>query len=255
MPRNPLKLQFKYDLDAPERTDEHRAIILNKRFLKRLYTKWYNDFQQNIKTLPEGKVLELGSGGGFFKELEPSIITSDLLDLPWVDMSFSALEMPFDNNELSGICMIDTFHHIPDSSKFLKEVMRVLKPGGVLLMVEPANSLWGRFIYRNFHHEPFNPDGNWMIPPSGPLSGANGALPWIVFERDRDRLQQEFPGLTVEGLEYHTPLRYLVSGGVSYKQLVPNFSYGLMTWVDNALSSISNQLSMFTTITVRKTQL
>ncbi|MBK8443443.1 MAG: hypothetical protein IPL35_08515 [Sphingobacteriales bacterium] len=54
-------------------------------------------------------------------------------------------------------------------------------------MSEPANTAWGRFFYQNFHHEPFQPEAaSWEIPSTGPLSGANGALPWIIFKRDID---------------------------------------------------------------------
>jgi hypothetical protein len=39
-----------------------------------------------------------------------------------------------------------------------------------------------------------NPDAaDWSFPAVGPLSGANGALPWILFERDRARFEREFP--------------------------------------------------------------
>ena len=149
--------------------------------------------------------MELGSGGGFLKDLMPSIITSDILDLPTNDMVFSALDMPFQDSSVSGIFMVDTFHHIPDSQLFLQEAFRTLKVGGKIVMIEPANSLWGRFIYKNFHHEPFNPKGDWTIPNSGPMSGANGCLPWIVFERDKFVFKNQFPGFEIECINYHTP--------------------------------------------------
>ena len=41
---------------------------------------------------------------------------------------------------------------------------------------------------------PFCPEAAaWEIPATGPLSGANGALPWMVFVRDRKRLLSPFP--------------------------------------------------------------
>ena len=85
------------------------------------------------------------------KSLEPSIICTDVQELPGNDLTFSATEMPFEADELSGIFMLDTFHHIPDIEQFMNEVQRVLTKGGKLLMIEPANSRWGRFIYQNFH--------------------------------------------------------------------------------------------------------
>jgi SAM-dependent methyltransferase len=247
-----LRYNISLDLDSPERTIFHQKIIKEKLFLKKLYDEWYKVFTDIKPQLPEGKWVELGSGGGFLKEVEPMVICSDVLDLPTNDLTFSALEMPFRDNEISAVFMIDTFHHIPDSKQFLNEINRVLKKDGLLVMIEPANSLWGRFIYKNFHHEPFDPDGDWKIPASGPLSGANGALPWIVFKRDISIFEANFPNLKLLEFQYHTPFRYLVSGGVSFKQLAPDFTYSFFKLFDKFLTAVSSQLSMFVTIKIRK---
>lgn len=100
--------------------------------------------------------------------------------------------MPFENHTVAAIFMSDTMHHIPDSENLLREVNRVLVDNGMLIMIEPANSIWGRFVYRNFDHEPFEPGGSWKIPLSGPMSAANGAWPWIVFIRDFLTFQSSF---------------------------------------------------------------
>lgn len=249
-------IQFRYNielpLDSPERTLFHKELIKRKKFLRKLYESWYAEFLIELKNLPGEKYVELGSGGGFLKELEPKVICTDILDLPENDMTFSALEMPFDDHSVDGIFMIDTLHHIPDMDKFLSEVDRVLTKGGQMIMIEPANTLWGRFIYRNFHHEPFDVNGDWTIPQKGPLSGANGALPWIVFERDRALFDQKFPGLQVERISFRNPLIYLVSGGVSFRQLLPDFMFGIVRIVDGWLPRIWKQISMFQLIRVVK---
>jgi SAM-dependent methyltransferase len=239
-------------LDSPERTLFHREIIAKKAFLRKLYNEWYSLFSKVVSVKPRARFVELGSGGGFLKEIEPSVICSDILPLPTNDMTFSALDMPFENASVAGIFMIDTFHHIPDAGKFLAEASRVLKSNGRMIMIEPANSWWGRFIYKNFHHEPFNPSGNWQIPGSGPLSGANGALPWIVFIRDLKKVSEEFPLLRIDSISFHTPFRYLVSGGVSFRQLMPSFTYPIFKLLDRILSFLSPQLSMFMTIQIHK---
>lgn len=247
-----LKYKIDIPLDAPERTILHKEIILSKPFLKSLYQDWYSIFVQELDNLPSGKVVELGSGGGFLKELIPSIISSDILELPSNDLTFSALDMPFEDNSISGLFMVDTFHHLPDAKVFLSEANRVLKPNGKLIMVEPANSFFGRLIYKNLHHEPFNPLGSWQIPESGPMTGANGAAPWIVFVRDKNLFKTEFPNLEIEAIFYHTPLRYLLSGGVSFKQLVPDVSYQFFKGLDNLLASASEGFSLFMTIKIKK---
>ena len=61
-------------------------------------------------------------------------------------------------------------------------------------MIEPWVTPWSRLIYTKLHHEPFNPESEkWDFPSSGPLSGANGALPWIVFCRDRHLFEERYP--------------------------------------------------------------
>lgn len=247
-----LKDVEQYNLDDPRRTVAHGEIIRNKKFLHQLYVEWYNHFKKRIEQLPQGKLVELGSGAGFVKEIIPQMLTSDVMELPDLDYVFPGEDMPFEDGSVAGIFMIDVLHHIPQPALFLKEAERVLAKGGKILMNEPANSAWGRFIYQNFHHEPFNPKGTWEIPATGPLSGANGALPWIIFERDRLQFEEQFPSLKIESIRYHTPLRYLLSGGVSKRQLAPNFSYGMVKGLESLLLGISKQLSMFVTIEITR---
>jgi SAM-dependent methyltransferase len=247
-----LKYKFTYDLDSPLRTLEHAKIIQKKFFLKKIYTSWYEILFKEIPDYAEKKIVELGSGGGFLKKLAPEIITSDFLDLPSNDMCFSALKMPFGNSNLDGIFMIDTFHHLPDVQQFLVEANRTLRPGAKLIMIEPANSRWGRWIYQNFHHEPFDPSGDWKIPSSGPLSGANGALPWIVFDRDREKFASLFPNLEIRSVQYHSPFSYLISGGLSRYQLLPDFCYFFIRLADQVASNITHQASMFMTVVIQK---
>ncbi len=248
-----LKHKETFDIDDPRRTLQHREVILSKPFLKKLYEEWYAVFKLQAGELPHGTLVELGSGGGFLKETLPQVITSDILQIPdLVDKIFYAQNMPFENESVAGIFMTDVFHHIPDSAAFLKEANRVLMTGGRMVMSEPAKTIFGKFIYKNFHHEPFNTDGDWFIPESGPMSGSNQALPYIVFIRDRDKFEREFPSLKIKEIRYHTPLRYLLSGGVSKKQMVPDFTFNFFKWIENILLKISKEFAMFATIVIEK---
>lgn len=247
-----IKHSFDHPLDSAERSLAHREIILSKPFLKKIYCEWYDVFAQKFAGLPANEILEVGSGGGFLKETMPNIITSDILPIKSIDMCFSALDMPFRDDSLMGICMLNAFHHLPDAHKFLMEANRVLKKNGRLVMIEPATTWWSKFVYSLFHHEPFLPDGDWTVPDKGPMSSSNSCLPWIVFIRDKAIFQQLFPDLEIESIDFHTSIRYLLSGGVSIKQLMPGFSYRFFTAIDNILCKISPQFAMFMTISVRK---
>lgn len=217
-----------------------------------MYKEWYADFAARISGVPPGKLLEIGSGGGFLKEMIPQVITSDVMPLDHCEMIFSAERMPFGDEELSAVVMLNVFHHIPKPWMFLQEAERTLKTGGKVVMTEPANSFMGRFVYRNFHHEPFEPAGGWEIASSGPLSGSNQALPFIYFERDRAEFERRFPSLRINTIRYHTPFRYVLSGGVSRKALVPNASFGFLTGAESLLAPLSRVLGLFMTVELEK---
>ncbi|MEA1929445.1 MAG: methyltransferase domain-containing protein [Patescibacteria group bacterium] len=241
-----------YGLDAPEMTIYHREIILRKRFIKKLYLDWYADILAKIDTA--GKVLELGSGGGFLKDVAPSIITSDILPLPNCDMTVNAYRLPFADKELAAIIMIDTLHHMGECHRFFTEAERALRQGGKIIMIEPANTAWSRFVYHSFHHEPFNENAaEWNFPSAGPMSMANGALPWIVFTRDKLKFEADYPNFKIAPIRRHTPFRYPLSGGLSYKSLLPGWLHGAAKLTERLLSPFNQQLAMFQTIEITKT--
>lgn len=246
------KYKIEYELDDPRTTLAHRDIILQKKFLKRLYEDWYKSMFAEMGELGKGKVLEIGSGGGFLKELYPNVITSDILALPNVDQVFSAEELPFKDGELSAICMLNVFHHIPHPHHFLKEAQRTLVKGGKVVMIEPANSALGRFIYKRFHHEPFDETGAREIKAGNPLSHSNQALPYIYFERDLDLFKKEYPQLRIVSVKYHSPFSYVISGGVSRSAMLPYFMYSLVKFKEWLLSPFSKQLGLFCTVVVEK---
>ena len=248
-----LKEEKESSLDAPETTLMHRQIILKKIFLKKLYISWYKSILKNTEGTPEGIILEIGSGGGFMKDIDNRVVTSDILPFPHCDMTFSATEMPFGNQSVSVICMIDVLHHIPESDKFFNEAQRILKPGGKIIMIEPANTLFSRFIYQNFHHENFDPLAReWTFMTSGPLSGANGALPWIIFKRDKNMFRDKFKLLQIESLKLHTPFIYLISGGLTFKSLLPGWMYTPFIIFEKLFTPFYIFIAMFQTIIIQK---
>jgi len=239
------------DLDDPATTQLHRRIIQEKPWLRRVYIDFYRQFVQAVPN-PEGKVLvELGSGGGFLKEIIPNVITSDVLELPNVDRVFAAEHMPFDEASVDAIFMLDVLHHMADPSAFLAEASRCLRVGGRVVCIEPANTAWARFVYTHFHHEEFDPSGPWSTG-TGPLSQANGALPWIIFVRDRQVFERRFPLLKVVRLRNHTPFRYLLSGGLSFRALAPAFAYPLVRGAEALLSGLNNWIGMFQTVELER---
>ena len=246
------KYTIPFDLDDPRATLAHRDIILQKPFLKRLYTEWYQQFIKTSRSVGKGIYLEIGSGGGFLKDVFPEVVTSDILDLPVVDKVFSAEHMPYQANELGCIMMLNVFHHIPKPYLFLQEAQRTLLKGGKIIMIEPANSALGRFIYKRFHHEPFEEKGPREIEPGNPLSNSNQALPHIYFERDLQQFAKDFPQLKIIKITYHTPFMYVLSGGVSRSSLIPFALYSFAKAIEWLSKPFNKQLGLFCTVEIEK---
>jgi hypothetical protein len=121
-------------------------------------------------------------------------------------------------------------------------------------MIEPWVSPWSSLIYSRLHHEPFSPTAKeWGFPPGGPLSSANGAQPWIVFERDRNQFEKEFPEWQIQKIQPMMPFRYLLSGGVSMRPLMPGWSFGIWKRTESLLTPWMKSWAMFALIVLRRT--
>ncbi len=240
------------NIDHPETTQLRQQIIQEKIFLKRIYQEWYRAI---AATLPpsQGAVLELGAGGGFMREFVPNLITSELFFCPRIRTVLDGLHLPFAAYSLRAIVMTNVLHHLPEPQLFFAEATRCVRPGGVVAMIEPWVTPWSRFVYSRLHHEPFEPEApSWELPTSGPLSGANDAMPWIVFVRDRLQFEHEFPQWQIEVIKPTMPFRYLLSGGVSLRSLAPGWSFELCRGLENALGRWNDHLAMFAQIVVRR---
>ncbi len=241
------------DLDNSNNIYCLRRIIQRKTFLRNVYLSFYKIFTNSFTSHPmKGDIVELGSGAGFLKKLYPQVITSDILPYKGIDLVFSGLAMPFQNESVRAFLMIDVLHHIKDSRLFFKEIQRCFKTHGKIIMIEPANTLFSRFIYTNFHHEPFEPKGDWGFEESGPLSGANMAILYIIFHLDLKQLLEEFPEFKITSIKIHTPFRYLLSGGLSFRQLLPSWSYNLIVLLEFILTPLNSFLGIFMTIELEK---
>ena len=252
-----LSLREVHDLNLDEAAAMacHRDIIESKPFLKKLYRDFYSEFLEQAKILQPlpGRILELGSGGGFLHKLLPEILTSDVCAGPDIEQIIFADRLSFKEGEIKGIFMMNVLHHLSKAADFFSEAVRVLPKGGRLVMIEPYNSLLGRLFYKNFHAEPFEETApTWEIPPQGRMTTSNQALPWIIFKRDRHLFETRFPALRIRRLRPHTVTRYIISGGLSFKTFVPAFSYPLFRVIDECLAPFSTLFPMFVTIVLEK---
>jgi len=240
------------DIDDPRTTHLRLQIVQEKDFLRQIYQEWYRAI---VAVLPPGRdgVLELGAGGGFMRDFVPNLITSELFYCPNIRAVLDGSHLPFADKCLRGIVMTNVLHHMTQARLFFAEATRCVRPNGVVAMIEPWVTPWSRFVYARLHHEPFEPEvSSWDLPAKGPLSGANDALPWIIFSRDRLNFEQEFPYWRIELIKPIMPFRYLISGGISLRSLAPGWSFGLWRLMESALDRWNDKLAMFAQIVLRR---
>lgn len=71
----------------------------------------------------------------------------------------SGTELPFDDNSFDLVALLDTIEHIPDELGVLREVQRVLKPGGKIIITVPAYMwLWSYNDEINEHQRRYTTD-------------------------------------------------------------------------------------------------
>jgi SAM-dependent methyltransferase len=218
-----------------------------------MYHEWYQSLIDSLPGDNTASILELGSGGGFLKDYIPGLVTSEILQIDDVDIILDAQCLPFKKATLQGIVMVDVFHHIPCVRSFIADAAFCVKPGGFMIMIEPWNTQWSQLVYRHLHHEPFHPTvKNWEFSKGGPLSQANSALPWMVFERDRNKFEREFPQWLIHEKTLHTPFCYLISGGVSMRSFVPGRLFGICRRIEALLNPWMHNLAMFVKIVLHR---
>ena len=180
------------------------------------------------------------------------MITSDLVE-GVADRVIDGRELPFSDASLRALFLTHVFHHIPDVERFLREAERVLVPGGVIAMIDVPHTPFARFFFRRFHPEPYDDRAtSWAFDQSDAMLDSNQALTWIVFFRDRERFARLFPDLHVDAPRFLPWLSYLVSGGVTKRNLVPGFLVPVFRALDRLLRPLDRWLALHWHLTVRK---
>lgn len=108
-----------------------------------------------VESLPEGRILDLGSGTGAAAEvfgnretvaLDPVV---EMLRLSPIDQRVAAVgeSLPFDDAAFDGVFSAFVFRNLTSVPATLDEIRRVLRPGGkavVLDLTRPGSEVWRR---------------------------------------------------------------------------------------------------------------
>ncbi len=226
---------------------------------------WYRElYRDQFRELPNPSalsILEVGSGTSPLKQFLPNIITSDVLDLDYLDLVFDCHEIDklgaIKDNSIDVITLTNVLHHLKNPIAFLNRAASKLKSGGKVVATEPFFSVLSTPIFKYLHHEPVDirisePE---LGKVQGPLASANIALPWLIFFRQRDwvqRLNENFDVATLSARPF-SALSYMATGGISHRLPIPHFLYRGLFLMDLAISRrFSSFCAAFFTVTLTR---
>ena len=114
------------------------------------------------------RIADLGCGSGIFTsllkkkglnpvgvDLSPGLIERAKKLYPGTEFIVGDVEaLPFESGSLDAVLLSGIIHHLPDPSKCMREVHRVLKPGGRFVAFDPNRMNPFMYLYRD-HSSPF----------------------------------------------------------------------------------------------------
>jgi SAM-dependent methyltransferase len=202
-----------------------------------------------------GKRIEMGAGVSFMKKLYPDVIITDIKKADHLDGVFDAQNMNVENESVRALYGINCFHHFPEPEIFFNELDRVLVKGGGCILLDPYYGPLAVFLYKKlFKTETFDKTQKEWSSSGGAMVGANQALSYIVFVRDREIFNSRFPNLQIVHSEVmNNYLQYLISGGLNFKQLLPDFFFPIIKFVEFLLIPVSTLFGLHHIIVIRKT--
>jgi SAM-dependent methyltransferase len=153
------------------------------------------------------------------------VIATDIQFASWLDCVADAQHLPFRGGMAANIVMVDVLHHVEFPVNFFREAARVLRPGGRVVMVEPAITWGSTLFYRLLHQEPVRTSADPLVegipdPQRDPYD-SNQAIPTLIATRDRDRFERSFPNLKVKRVVWFSLATYPLSGGFKSWSLIP----------------------------------
>lgn len=228
------------------RIAEHGRQWRQKPALRDIYLDLY---RRMAAELAPGATLEIGGGSGIFKNYAPQVVTTDILAAPWLDLVADAQALPFAAASFDNIVMFDVLHHIEFPRRFLTEAERILRPGGRIIMVEPAITPVSWPFYHWLHPEPVDMAGDPLQDgepdPARDAFAANQAIPTRLVGRDSARFHAAFPAFKIVRRAFLSLFAYPLSGGFKPWSLIPHVLVAPVLALENALAPLLGRLMGF----------
>ena len=227
---------------------EHRRIWEEKPALRVIYADYH---RRLLSACPSGRVLDIGGGSAHVKHYRTDVISADILAFPGIDVVCDAHALPFAERSFCGIVMLDVLHHLERPIDFLREAARVLRPGGVLAMIEPGMTALSYPFYRYMHQEPAELGADPFRPANtrgdkDPWD-SNQAIPTLLFARkpNTSEVLQRVPGLKLVATDWLSVIAYPLSGGFKPWCLVPTTLAGWLVRMEDRLPRVVRQRTAF----------
>ena len=152
---------------------------------------WYRElYRDQFKDFPDPaalSILEIGSGTSPLKQFLSNVVTSDVLDLDYLDLVFDCHEIDkldaIKDNSLDVITLTNVLHHLKSPIAFLNRAASKLKSGGKVIATEPffhCYQLPSSSICIT-KRSIFGFPSRSLSDVQGPLASANIALPLANF--------------------------------------------------------------------------
>src|SRR6184192_2886095 len=164
-----------HDEEAKDRaaTLRNRARLSANKNLLFWYGELYRDQFKDFPNPGALSILEIGSGTSPLKQFLSNVVTSDVLDLDYLDLVFNCHEIDkldaIKDKSLDVITLTNVLHHLKSPIVFLNGAAAKLKSGGKVIATEPFFSALSSLIFKHLHHEPV--DLNISQPILGDVRG------------------------------------------------------------------------------------
>jgi len=217
----------------------------NVKFLLEKRFTWMNDF---IKDTDQG--IEVGSGAGFIKDFikNKNLKLTDLGDDEHLDFkNIDAQNTGFKSGSFDYVIASNMIHHIPFPIKFFKEMNRILKKNGKLIIFDAYCSVTFQIATAIMKHEGFDFtvdvwNENKPISDERDVWDGNIAITNLIFD-DKKKFNEELGNLfLVEHEKLTECLIFLNSGGVTSKTFyIPlnRLFFDILKLIDKILIKVS----------------
>ena len=231
---------------ASDQLVDHRGVWERKPVLRLVYDDFYDRIAAACR---RGRTIEIGGGIGNLKQRLTEVVATDIQSAPWLDCVADAQRLPFADACAANIVMVDVLHHLEFPLVFFREAARVLRPGGRVLMVEPAITWGSSLFYRLFHHEPVRTSAdalaNGSPDPRRDPYASNQAIPTLLATRDRARFHRLFPTLRIASVQWFSLAAYPLSGGFKPWSLVGDGVARRLLRIERALEPALGRYAAF----------